>query len=194
MLIKSEFEVPLPPDRCWEFFQDIPGVAACLPGAALDEEVGPDEYAGRVDIRLGPFRMDFAGRAVVKERDEASRTIVVDASGADAKGRGQAAMELTARLVPTATGTRIELEQELQLAGAAAQYGRGMISDVNSVLMRDFAATMQARIEAFDRGLDPDQVQSAGAAGGLSIGLRAAWMALGRVGARFFLPYRLDRV
>lgn len=194
MLIKSEFEVPQPIDRCWEFLQDIPQVAACLPGAELTHEVGPDQYEGKVEIRLGPVKMEFAGNADVTERDEANKTIVVEASGADAKGRGQAAMGLTARLVPTATGTRIELDQDLQLSGAAAQYGRGMISDVNAVLMRDFAANMEARIDAFDRGLSADQVRGAGAAGGLMIAIRAAWMALKRVGARFFLPYQPDRI
>jgi uncharacterized protein len=80
--------------------------------------------------------------------------------------------------------------QDLQLAGAAAQYGRGMISDVSSVLMRDFATNMQNRITAVDRGLSPDQVSGASPASGLGIGLRATWMALKRVARRFFLPYQ----
>lgn len=194
MLIKNDFEVPQPVDRCWEFLQDIPQVAACLPGADLDEEIGPDQYAGRVDVRLGPVRMEFSGRAEVRERDETNRTIVVDAAGADQKGRGQAAMVITAKLAPTATGTRIELEQELQLSGAAAQYGRGMISDVSAVMLRDFAANMQSRLDALERGVSPAQVADSQAAGGFMIALRAAWMALKRVGARFFLPYQPDRV
>jgi len=32
MLIKSNFEVGQPVDRVWRFFDDIPQVAACLPG------------------------------------------------------------------------------------------------------------------------------------------------------------------
>ena len=50
---------------------------------------------------------------------------------------------------------------DLQLSGAAAQYGRGMISDVTAILMRDFASNMQTRIDAIDRGLSPDQVGAA---------------------------------
>ena len=111
---------------------------------------------------LGPVQMQFAGQAAVIERDHANKTIVVDASGADEKGRGQANLGLTARLVPTATGTRVEVEQDLQLSGAAAQYGRGMISDVSAMMMRDFATNMQARIDAYDRGVvtrpDPDEI------------------------------------
>ena len=82
------------------------------------------------------------------------------------------------------------MAQDLQLSGAAAQYGRGMISDVTAVLMRDFATNMQNRIDALDRGLSPDQIATAAPASGFAIGLRAAWMALSRVFRRFFLPYQ----
>jgi hypothetical protein len=65
-----------------------------------------------------------------------------------------------------------------------------MISDVSAVMLRDFATNMQVRIDAFDRGLSPDQIQARKTAGGFSIAIQAAWMALKRVGRRFFLPYQ----
>jgi len=193
MLIRSDFEVAEPPDKVWRFFDDIPQVAACLPGAELTDDLGGDKYHGNVSIRLGPVRMRFAGTAEIKERDDAARRIVVDAVGADEKGRGQASMSVTASVLPTARGSKVEVAQNLELSGAAAQYGRGMISDVTSVLMRDFATNMQTRITAIERGLSPDQIGSAGSAGGLAIGLRAMRMALGRVLRRFFLPYEPNR-
>ena len=58
---------------------------------------------------------------------------------------------------------------DLQLSGAAAQYGRGMISDVTAILMRDFADRMQTRIDALDRGVSPDQVTAARSASGFGI-------------------------
>src|SRR5262245_47544816 len=105
MLIKNDFEVAQPVDRVWKFFDDIPGVAACLPGAELTEELGDDRYKGKVAIRMGPVKLQFAGTAEVRERDDAAKRIVVDAAGADEKGRGQAAMLVTARLAPVARGT-----------------------------------------------------------------------------------------
>jgi hypothetical protein len=87
----------------------------------------------------------------------------------------------------------VQVAQDLQLSGAAAQYGRGMISDVTSVLMRDFATNMQIRISAADRGLSPDQVATGAPAGGFTIALRAMRMALARVARRFFLPYQPGR-
>jgi carbon monoxide dehydrogenase subunit G len=192
MLIKNEFEVAAPVERVWAFFGDIPQVATCLPGTELTENLGDDKYAGRVAIRMGPVRLSFDGTAQVTERDEAAHRMAVDASGSEARGRGQASMTVTATLARAGRGTRVAVAQDLQLAGAAAQYGRGMISDVSSVLMQDFARNLQSRIDAADRGESPAQARPAAAssASGLTLGLRAALMALSRVFRRFFLPYR----
>src|SRR5246127_528939 len=155
MLIKNEFEVAEPVEKVWRFFDDIPQVAACLPGAELTEDLGGDKYKGRVAVRMGPVRLQFAGTAEITERDEAAKRVVVHAAGAEEKGRGQANMVVTATLTRVSRGTKVAVAQDLQLAGAAAQYGRGMISDVTSVLMRDFSANMQDRIERIERGESP---------------------------------------
>jgi hypothetical protein len=67
-----------------------------------------------------------------------------------------------------------------------------MISDVTSVLMRDFATNMQDRINRLDRGESAAQIATATAtpARGFTLGLRAARMALTRVFRRFFAPYQ----
>jgi uncharacterized protein len=67
-----------------------------------------------------------------------------------------------------------------------------MISDVTAVLMRDFSANMQDRIERIERGESPEQIAAAAVtpAGGFTLGLRAALMALTRVFRRFFMPYQ----
>ena len=192
MLIKNDFEVAAPVDKVWQFFDNIPQVAACLPGTELTSDLGDDRYEGQVAVRMGPVRLKFAGKAEITERDEAAKRIVVQASGAEVKGRGQASMVVTATLVRAGRGTKVGVTQDLQLSGAAAQYGRGMISDVTSVLMRDFSANMADRIDRIERGESPEQVAAAAAtpAGGFTLGLRAALMALSRVFRRFFLPYR----
>jgi carbon monoxide dehydrogenase subunit G len=190
MLIKNTFEVAQPVDKVWRFFDDIPRVAACLPGAELTDDLGDNKYLGKVAIRMGPVKLQFTGNAEIKERDDAAKRIVVDAAGADEKGRGQAAMQATASLAPAPGGTRVEVALDLQLSGPAAQYGRGMISDVTAILISDFATRMQAGIDAADRGLSPDQVGSSNTASGFAIALRAMRLALGRVLRRFFLPYQ----
>ena len=165
-------------------------MAACLPGTELTKDLGDDKYEGRVAVRMGPVRLQFGGTAQVTERDEADKRVVVHASGAELRGRGQASMVVTAVLARAGRGTKVGVTQDLQLAGAAAQYGRGMISDVTAVLMRDFSANMAARIDAAESGETPRHAAATSPAGGFTLGMRAAMMALQRVFARFFLPYR----
>jgi carbon monoxide dehydrogenase subunit G len=192
MLIKNDFEVAEPVEKVWQFFGNIPQVANCLPGAELTEDLGGEKYKGKVAIRMGPVRLQFTGTADITERDEAAKRLVVQAAGADEKGRGQASMIVTATLAKSGRGTRVDVTQDLQLSGAAAQYGRGMITDVSSVLMHDFSVNMQDRIIRLERGESAEQIAAATAspASGFTLGLRAARMALARVFRRFFLPYQ----
>jgi len=171
MLIKNEFQVAAPVDKVWRFFGDIPQVAPCLPGTELTDDLGGDRYAGRVAVRMGPVRLQFAGK-----------------SGAEEKGRGQASMVVTATLAPAGRGTKVSVTQDLQLSGAAAQYGRGMVSDVSAVLMRDFSVNLADRIDRAERG--EAVTGAASPAGGFTLGMRAALMALRRVFRRFFVPYQ----
>ena len=193
MIITSDFEVAEPVDKVWRFFDDIPQVASCLPGAELTEDLGGGKYEGRVAIRMGPVRLQFAGTADITERDDTAKRIVVHAAGADERGRGQAAMVVSAALTPKGRGTRVAVAQDLQLSGAAAQYGRGMISDFSAILIRDFSANMQDRIERLERGETAEQIAAAASGSsvsGLTLAMRATRMALMRVFARFFLPYQ----
>jgi len=189
MLVSNEFEVAQALEKVWDFVQDVPNVAACLPGAELTDDLGEDQYAGRVNLRMGPVRLEFAGKAHVVERDHDDHRVAIDASGSDRRGRGNVEMTVTARLAPgSGGGTKVMVDQDLQISGAAAQYGRGMITDVTSVLMKQFATNMQQRIEAVERG-DSTAHLDTQEASGLAIGLRAAQLALVRVFRRFFLPY-----
>lgn len=189
MQITSEFDVAQTPDAVWEFFNDIPLVAACLPGADISEKVDEDNYKGTVIISMGPVKLDFAGEASITDRDEANKTLSVDATGADVKGRGQAALQVKAALVPSGGGTTVTVGQDLQLSGAAAQYGRGLVQDVTAVLLDQFAANMQGQLTALERG-EAYTAGAGGSASGFAIGLKAMWMGLKRVFGRFFLPYQ----
>jgi uncharacterized protein len=189
MIINKDVVVSQPIDKVWAFFNDIPQVAASLPGAELNEDLGDDHYKGRVLISMGPVKLAFGGEATVLERDDAAKKLVVDGAGADEKGRGNASLMLTARLTAAPKGTKVELAIDLTLSGAAAQYGRGMVSDVTSVLIGQFADNAQRRIEAIERGEDLSKLETKSASG-LAIGLQAMKLALSRVFRRFFLPYR----
>jgi uncharacterized protein len=190
MRITKQIEVGQSPDKVWDLFGDIPQVAACLPGTRLTGQESDTRYTGEVAIKAGPVSMEFDGTADVLARDDANRTMQVEAAGADRKGRGQATLLLDAAVAPSPRGSLIDVSLDLTLAGAAAQYGRGMVADVTAVLLDEFGSNVQSRLDAIERGLDPDTAATAKPASGMTFAMRATRMALARVGRRFFLPYR----
>ena len=190
MLISQAIEVDQPIDAVWKFFDDVPQVAACIPGADLTNKVGEDHYEGDVVISAGPVKLEFAGAAQVTSRDNAKKVIIIEASGADRKGRGEAQALLTASLTPSGAGTKVNISLDITISGAAAQFGRGLVSDVTAVLVGQTANSMKARMKAIQMGLDPNSVGGPKAASGIQIGINVAKRAVGRVYSRLVMPYQ----
>jgi carbon monoxide dehydrogenase subunit G len=194
MLIENEFQVAAPVEKVWAYLLDVPKLAPCLPGAELVGDDGDGTYRGSVTAKLGPVALRFAGTAKIVEADEAARRIVMDASGSEEKGKGTASMRVTSVLVPAGRTTTVKVSQDLQVSGAAAQYGRGMISDVTTVLMKSFAECLQSNLDAEGRGETTVGGRHAAAkpVGGFGIGFKAATLALKRVFGRLFGPANPD--
>jgi len=190
MLISQTILVDQPIDDVWKFFDDIPQVAACIPGADLTDKLGTDHFGGDVIISAGPVKLEFAGQAKVKSRDNSKKIITIDASGSDKKGRGEAQAVLIAALSPASGGTTVKISLDLTVSGAAAQFGRGLIADVTAVLVNQTATSMQGRMKAISMGLDPNTVGGPKAASGVAIALTVVKKAAARIFARFFLPFQ----
>ena len=189
MILDNEFTVDASVDRVWAYFLDVPNLAPCLPGATLVGDDGDGTYQGKVVAALGPVKLNFSGTARIVSADEANHRMVLKAAGSEDRGRGEAEMTITATLAPTSGGTRVTVAQDLSLSGAAANFGRGLVADVTSVLLGSFAECVQANLS----GGGTATAVRATPASGLAIGLRATLMALKRVFARFFLPYDRSR-
>ena len=54
MKITQQFEVARDPASVWDFFQEIPSVAQCLPGAELTDVKDDGTYDGHLAVKLGP--------------------------------------------------------------------------------------------------------------------------------------------
>jgi carbon monoxide dehydrogenase subunit G len=168
----------------------VPQIAACIPGADLTEKVATDHYKGGVIISAGPVKLEFDGAAKVRSRDNAKKIITLDASGADRKGRGEAVAVLIATLTASPQGTRVNVSLDLQLSGTAAQFGRGLVSDITAVLVNQTATTMKNRMKAISLGQDPNSVGGPQSASAVAIGLTVVSRGAKRIFSRFFLPYQ----
>ncbi|MGB6538086.1 MAG: SRPBCC family protein [Xanthobacteraceae bacterium] len=147
MEFDNSFEVPLSPPQAWAVLMDIPRIAPCMPGAELTEVVDPQKYQGKIAVRLGPVALTFAGRVEFDSIDEANHSARVRAQGNDAKGRGSASATATFRIEPAGAGSRVIIHTDLTLAGAVAQYGRGigMIQATAAQIIAQFAANLRTQ-------------------------------------------------
>jgi uncharacterized protein len=148
MEFDNSFDVPLPPAKAWALLMDIPRIAPCMPGAELTEIVDPQNFKGKISVRLGPVALTFGGRVTFDSIDEANHTARVKAQGSDAKGRGAANATATFRIEPAASGSKVLIHTDLTLSGAVAQYGRGigMIQATAAQLVGQFAGNLRAQL------------------------------------------------
>jgi len=142
MEIADSFRVSTSPDETWKVLLDIEGIAPCLPGAQLQEVEG-DEYRGVVKVKVGPITAQYKGVAKLAEVDEANRRIVIDASGRDTRGAGNAKATIVVTMQPEGAGTQVEVVSDIAITGKVAQFGRGALVDVSSKLMGQFVENLE---------------------------------------------------
>src|SRR5262245_8082907 len=148
MEFDNSFEVPLPPAEAWKILLDIKRIAPCMPGAELTEVVDQSTYRGKINVRLGPVALTFAGIVKFEQINGQAYTARVAAQGTDAKGRGGANAASVFRLEPAGVGSKVVVHTNLALSGAVAQYGRcvGIIQATAAQLMNQFATRLKEQL------------------------------------------------
>jgi uncharacterized protein len=140
--IEDEFRVAVPVDEAWKVLLDVERIAPCMPGAQLQEIEG-EEYRGIVKVKVGPITAQYKGAARIVEAREPDHTLVLKAEGRDTRGQGNASATVTATLTPDADGTVVHIDTDLNITGKVAQFGRGVMADVSSKLLGQFAANLE---------------------------------------------------
>jgi carbon-monoxide dehydrogenase small subunit len=149
MQVQHRFEVQRPIGTVWDFFQDVPSVAQCLPGAELLEVKEGGIYSGKVSIKLGPMSATFEGDASVTS-DAVTHSGLIDGKGVDRRGGSRGQVKVTYRLASSAPAvTGVEIDADVQLSGAAAQFGRtGLINEMSNRLIAEFVSCVEAKLAA----------------------------------------------
>jgi uncharacterized protein len=149
MEITDRFRVSTPIDETWHVLLDIERIAPCLPGAQL-EEIDGDEFRGVVKVKVGPITAQYKGTARLAEVDEAARRIVIDASGRDTRGQGNASAKIVVTMTGDASGTEVSVHTDLSITGKVAQFGRGVLGDVSAKLLGQFVERLEADVLSGD--------------------------------------------
>lgn len=146
MQIKQSVTVNRPREEVWALFQDIPAIAACMPGAELTRDNGDGSYAGVVSIKLGPFRAAFEGE-VQHQPDPATFSGKAEGRGIDKKGGSRSRMTMNYLLTEKGDATDLAIDADIQLSGPVAQFGRpGIVAETAKLLIQQFVANVEAEL------------------------------------------------
>lgn len=152
MKLENSFTVAAPIDHTWETLLDIERVAKCLPGAKIEPGGEEGVYRGAMKIKLGPMTVDYRGTARLQDVDEDTRTASIAVQAREAKGQGTAAAVIRNQLESQNGGTRVMAVTDLKITGRQAQFGRGIMEDVASTMMAEFAKRLEAEISSDREG------------------------------------------
>lgn len=147
MKFENSFTVKAPIDDVYAVLLDVERVAPCMPGAEVLERLGDDAYRVGVRVRLGPMSMVYRGQVEITERDPAAHTATMQARAKETRGQGTADAKMFMHLAEEGTGTQATIETDVQLSGRAAAMGQGMIADVSSKLVEEFAKNLANLVE-----------------------------------------------
>jgi uncharacterized protein len=143
MELVNDFRVPVSADAAWKVLTDVERVAPCIPGAQL-LGVDGDDFTGAVKVKVGPITVSYKGEATFQEKDAAAQRVVIKANGKETRGSGTAAALVTAQLKDEGDATSVVITTDLTISGKAAQFGRGVLADVSSHLIDQFAKNLEA--------------------------------------------------
>ena len=201
MQIENSFTVSQSVDALWMFLLDVERVAPCMPRAELTEMVNDHTWKGKVNVKLGPVSLAFAGTVTIDERDDEAHRVVLSAKGMEQRGKGAANAKVTSWLEPTGADTTVRMTSDLTLSGAVAQLSRGLLPEVSKHLTKEFAdcleltlsggtgeqATLRADTGAIDTGDGAaSPVPVARPVRGISLVLAALWSSIVGLFRRLF--------
>ena len=178
MRLENRFEVAAPIEQAWALLNDVPRVVPCMPGAELTETVDENNWKGLVHVRLGPVALEFGTDVTRESRDDASRRVVLVTKARERRGRGSAQARIESSLAEAEGSTRVEIVTDLNLQGAVAQYGRGLVPEIAAQLTKQFAANIASLLDREHEEAQPPPLRPVG---GVGVGLRALWARLVRL-------------
>ena len=161
--IKETFQVRAPIATVWQFMLDPQKVAACMPGAVLEQVVDERTFLGAIKVRIGAITTSYKGKLQLTDVDEAAHSIRMKGEGRETSGgTAKASLASHMKTLPGG-GTEVIAEASVDLTGRIMQVGRGMIQGVSHQLFLQFVSAAQAQLELPAASAEP--VGSNGASG-----------------------------
>jgi len=140
MELQHSFTVPVPVKEAADVLHDVARLAPCMPGAVLEGFDG-EEFTGRMSVKVGAITMSYRGRGRFLPGD--AETVALRVEGSETKGAGAVSADVVCRLSDAGGETLVVVDTKVDISGRAAQFGRGVISEVGDRVVAAFSGNVQ---------------------------------------------------
>jgi carbon monoxide dehydrogenase subunit G len=155
MEVKLDKRYPLAvsAEQAWTVLSDVRATAACMPGAALTEQIDETHFKGTVKSKIGPAMMSFGGDIEVLQLNPAEKRLQMLGKGADKAG-SSASMNLTATVEAGETPTNCVLigNAVIIVSGKLAQFGSRLLVPVSDAMIGQFVENFRVAATAVPTG------------------------------------------
>jgi carbon monoxide dehydrogenase subunit G len=160
MKLEGDYIFIGPREAVWEIVRDPEVLATALPGTQSLEQVGENEYAGKMHVRIGPVSGVFAGKIVVSDQvPPESYTLSVEGRGAPGFASGTGQVQLVEY---EGDKTLMHYEGEMQVGGRIASVGQRLIDTASRSMigqgLESLNNALQARMKAEAEGVEAEFV------------------------------------
>jgi carbon monoxide dehydrogenase subunit G len=133
-------------ERVWELFNNPDRLSRLIPGCEKLEVLGPDEYAGTINVGIASVKGVYSGKLKLEDKRAPEHyKMAVDGKGKQGFVRGSGTLDLEARDRST---TVVKYAGDVQVGGLLVQVGQRVIDSAAKMMMGQFFAAADAELKA----------------------------------------------
>lgn len=148
MQLSGAYTFNAPVAKVWTALTDPKALSNCIPGCESMEATGNNEYKATVRFALGPISGRYNATISMSEMSpNRSFRLTIKANGPMGFADGHADMTLQETGGDSGAQTRVTVEADSQVGGAAARVGQRLMGSVAKTTMDRFFSCLQEQIE-----------------------------------------------
>jgi carbon monoxide dehydrogenase subunit G len=150
MKIAGEPSLSAPREQVWALFNDPDRLSKLVPGLEKLEVLGPDEFAGTINVGIAAVKGSYSGKIKLEDRRPPEHyKMLVDGKGKMGFVKGSGTLDLIAK---SPNETIVKYAGDAQIGGILQQVGQRLIESAAKMMIGQFFAAAEAELEARAQG------------------------------------------
>lgn len=159
--LQGEHRFDVPRQAVWQALLDPEVLARTLPGCEELERTGDNQFAGALNLRVGPVQGKFQGKVTLSDLEpETGYHLAVDGSGAPGFVKGEGTVRLEDA---DGGGTVLRYDLDAQVGGRIAGVGQRLLDSSAKVVTRQALEGLERQLAASSPEAEAGGAQAAGA-------------------------------